>query len=397
MTDGASELDSPDTFQVGVPHEILAGLRRREPLQPVLGPGGERSWRVTRHADIASICRNPQAFSSGAFGLSAEQRATLVLINMDPPGHTRYRQLVSSGFSPRAVEAMEPEIRRRAQALVRRGLERGECDFVADVAARLPLEVICDLLGIPAEDHDLVLGWSTQMVASEDPEFNSSPELVAWAQTQAFGYFGELARERRSHPGDDLVSRLVGAEIDGERLSELELGLFCILLFIGGNETTRNTLAHAVIALTDHPDQRRRLLADPSLLTTATDEVLRYSSALMQFGRTATADVQMHGETIRAGEKLQLWFTSGNRDETVFADPDAFDVGRAPNPHLSFGGGGPHICLGASLARLEIRLMLEQLLQQAPRFEVTGPAVRLQSGSINGVKHLPVRLGPSTS
>ena len=397
MTHGAPELDSPDTFATGVPHEALAALRREEPLQLVYGAAGERSWRVTRHADIAAICRNPQTFSSGAFGLSAEQQASLVLINMDPPAHTRYRQLVSSGFSPRAVHAMEPEIRRRAEALVLRGLELGECDFVSDVAARLPLEVICDLLGIPAEDHDLVLGWSTQMVASEDPEFNSSPELVAWAQTQAFGYFDELARKRRSHPGTDLVSQLVGAEIDGERLSELELGLFCILLLIGGNETTRNTLAHAAIALTDHPDQRRRLLADPALLPTATDEMLRYSSALMQFGRTATADVQLHGETIRVGEKLQLWFTSGNRDESVFTDPDTFDVGRAPNPHLTFGGGGPHICLGASLARLEIRLMLEQLLMHAPEFVVTGPAVRLRSSSINGVKHLPVRMGPSSS
>jgi cholest-4-en-3-one 26-monooxygenase len=263
------------------------------------------------------------------------------------------------------------------------------------VAAHLPLQVICDLMGIPDSDQELVLGWSNRLVASDDPEFNESAAAVDQARAEAFGYFIALAEDRRRRPGNDLVTKLTCAEIDGERLSELELGLFCILLLIGGNETTRNTLAHGLLALLDHPDERERLTQDPTLSTAATDEILRYGSALMHFTRIATTDTEVAGAAIAAGDQVRLWYASANRDESVFADPDRFDVGRRHNPHVTFGGGGPHICLGASLARLEIRLMLEELLPYLRFMELVAPPVRLRSSFLAGIKHLPVRFAGS--
>jgi cholest-4-en-3-one 26-monooxygenase len=382
-------LTSPDTFVAGVPYELFARLRRDAPVALTRSPEGQTFWSVTRYEDVMSASRDPKTFSSNPQP-SAENP---VLINMDPPGHTRYRQLVSSGFSPRTVAAMEPGIRRRASVLIERALDREDVDFVTDVAARLPLEVICDLMGIPAADHDLVLSWSNRLVASDDPEYQVISENRESAQADAFSYFVALANDRRQQPKDDLVTTLVEAEIDGGRLSELELALFCILLLIGGNETTRNTLSHSILLLVEHPDARLQLSREPGLWPAAVEEMLRHSSALMQFTRRATKETEIAGQRIAAGDLLALWYCSANRDEQAYDTPDRFDVGRtAPKPAVTFGGGGPHICLGASLARLEIRLLLEELLSRAGDIVLRSPPVRLRSNFINGVKHLPLRM-----
>jgi cholest-4-en-3-one 26-monooxygenase len=386
------DLASPDTFVAGVPYGVLADLRRDAPVAWCVGEDGAGFWSVTRHADVTAVSRDPKRFSSGAYGATPEEAAQLVLINMDPPQHTRYRQLVSQAFSPRAVEAMEPMIRDRAKALVAQLLAAGELDYVTAVAAQLPLQVICDLLDIPDADRPQLLRWSNRLIASEDPEFNETPAAVAEAQGEAFAYFLELAALRRAQPGDDLITRLVQAEVDGARLSELELGLFCILLLIGGNETTRNTLAHGLLALVEHPQERAALVADPGRAGAATEEILRFSSALMQFTRIATTETQVGGVTVAPGDQLRLWYASANRDEAVFEAPDAFRIRRPAKPVLTFGGGGPHICLGASLARLEIRLMTEELLPYVGSIELTGPPERLRSNFVNGIKHLPIRV-----
>ena len=385
------DLSSPDTFLQGVPHETFAQLRKAAPVAWCVDGDGSGFWSVTRHTDVMSISRDPVRFSSGAHGVSPAEEQTLVLINMDPPRHTRYRQLVSQGFSPRTVDAMEASVRARARALIGRILDSREFDYVTDVAAYLPLQVICDLMGIPDSDQDLVLGWSNRLIASDDPEFNETQAAVDEAQGAAFAYFCELAEHRRRRPADDLITKLVEAELDGSRLSELEIGLFCILLLIGGNETTRNTLAHGLLLLIEQPAERQRLLEDTGLSQSATNELLRFSSALMQFTRIATTDTQVAGTQIAAGEKVRLWYASANRDESVFNDAHRFDVGRGDNPHVTFGGGGPHICLGASLARLEIRVMLEELLPHVSSLELASSPVRLRSSFINGIKHLPIR------
>jgi cholest-4-en-3-one 26-monooxygenase len=391
----AEDLSSPDTFWRGVPHDAFARLRREAPVAWCVGQDGTGFWSVTRHADVRSVSRDPKRFSSGAYGTSPEEAERLVLINMDPPKHTRYRQLVSQAFSPRAVEAMEPDIRARARALVDRILDEGEVDYVTDVAAHLPLQVICGLMGIPDQDQSLVLRWSKRLIALDDPEFNETPTAVGEAQAAAFGYFCELAEERRRQPGNDLITKLVEAEVGGTRLSALEIGLFCILLLIGGNETTRNSLAHALLLLIEHPGECDRLLQEPGLSHSATDEILRYSSALMQLTRIATTDTELAGVQIAEGEQVRLWYASANRDETVFDAATRFDVGRSENSYLTFGGGGPHICLGATLARLEIRVMLEELLPYVTSVELSSAPTRLRSNLVNGITHLPVRVVPS--
>jgi cholest-4-en-3-one 26-monooxygenase len=390
----AEDISSPDTFVRGVPYEIFAELRKNAPVAWCVGEDGAGFWSVTRHADVSAVSRDPKRFSSGAYGTTPEEAQLLVLINMDPPAHTRYRQLVSKGFSPRAVQAMEPVVRERAKRLVARLLESGDVDFVTDVAAHLPLQVICDLMGIPDEDQPMVLRWSNRLIASDDPELNETPAAVDEAQAAAFGYFLELAAQRRGQPGDDLISILVHAELDGTQLTELELGLFCILLLIGGNETTRNTLAHGLLALIEHPEELARLVERPELSELAADEILRHSSALMQFTRIATTDTSIAGVPIAEGDQLRLWYASANRDESVFDAPERFHVRRDPNPLLTFGGGGPHICLGSSLARLQVRVMFEELLPHIGAMELTGPPARLRSNFVNGIKHLPLRMAP---
>jgi cholest-4-en-3-one 26-monooxygenase len=312
---------------------------------------------------------------------------------MDPPDHTRYRKLVNRGFTPRMIAALEPHVRELTVAIVEAALAKGECDFVVDVAAELPLEVIAELLGVPREDRHKLFDWSNRMVGSEDPEYQVSDEHVTEAQIEMFMYAQALAEQRRAEPQQDIVTTLLNAEVDGDTLSEMDFNLFFMLLSVAGNETTRNAIAHGMNAFLENPDQWALLASDPERhIPGAVEEILRWASPVLFFRRNARRDQVLGGQMIKAGEKISLWYISANRDESVFDEPFRFDITRDPNPHIAFGGGGPHFCLGAQLARLEIRLLFEELARRVPRLEGLGEPERLRSNFIGGIKHLPVRL-----
>jgi cholest-4-en-3-one 26-monooxygenase len=318
----------------------------------------------------------------------------LMMLNMDPPLHTRYRRLVNKGFTPRMVSRLEQHIHETADEIIDDVIEKGSADFVTDLVAELPLIVIAELLGVPREDRHRVFDWSNQMVGNEDPEYQITADQATQAAMELYAYAADLFSKKRLDPHEDLMSALTQVEIEGERLSELDLELFFLLLSVAGNETTRNLMAGGMNAFFDHPDEWRRLLADHGLLGTAIEEMLRYVSPVMNFRRQATADMELGGQKIRAGDKVVFFHASANRDEDVFDNPNQLDIARDPNPHIAFGGGGPHFCLGANLARLEIRVMFEHLLDRMPDLTRAAPAERLQSNFINGIKHLPVSFSP---
>ena len=396
-----ADLSHPDTFVRGIPHETFRRLRREAPVfwHPDSFNGGG-FWAVTRHADVWRISLDQKTFSSerGSALLPPFPEEKLVpqreiMLNMDPPRHTKYRRLVNLGFSPKVLNLAEQQIRTRARSIVDAIARRGRCDFVTDVAAELPLQVIVEMLGVPHEDRHQFFEWSNTMVGADDPEYATSRELGELAMMQLFSYANELAVERRRCPREDLTSLLLQAEVDGERLTESQYDSFVMLLAVAGNETTRNLIAGGMLALVEHPEERARLLADRSLLPTAVEEMLRWVSPVMAFKRTPQRNVELHGHTLREGDRVIIWYAAANRDDDVFVDPDRFDVGRSPNEHLGFGIGA-HFCLGAHLARLEIRIMFEELLARLPDIELDGPVERLRSGFLNGIKHMPVRFTP---
>jgi cholest-4-en-3-one 26-monooxygenase len=396
------DLANPDTFVEGVPHEALATLRREAPVyrHPGGATGGD-FWAVTRHEDVSRINKDNQLFSSArASALIFDQdpeslaQQSLMMLNMDPPLHTRYRLLVNKGFTPRMVSQLDANARVLANKIIDNIIERGECDFVTEVAAELPLQIICELLGVPQADRHQVFDWSNRLIGSDDPEYEGSAETAFEASAELYGYFNQLAAERRIDPRADLVSVLLNAEINGDTLSELELDLFFLLLSVAGNETTRNLIAHGMLALMEHPDQRAKLLANPDLLPSTVEEMLRWGTPVMQFRRTATRETQIGEQAIAEGDKIVIYYISANRDERIFDDPYRFDITRSPNDHVAFGGGGPHYCLGHNLARMEIKVMFEELLRRVPDMELAGPVQRLRSNFINGIKHLPVSFTP---
>jgi cholest-4-en-3-one 26-monooxygenase len=396
------DLLDPDAYAAGVPHQTFALLRREAPVHRHEQPGGLPFWAITRHRDVVAVSRDWATFSSerrGALLREAPEEALatqrLMLLNMDPPRHTKLRALVNKGFTPRMVELLRDPIRRVCTELVDAVAGRGECEFVTSIAAELPLQVIAELLGIPQSDRHQVFEWSNTLVGSDDPEWQGSPEDSMNAAMAMYAYANDLAEARRDSPRDDLVSVLMRAEVDGEHLTEMEFDVFFLLLAVAGNETTRNLISGGMLALMEHPDQRRRLLADPSLIDTAVEEMLRWVTPVMQFQRTAQRDTEIAGVPIAEGDRVGLFYVSANRDEAMFEQPDRFDVGRTPNDHIAFGGGGPHYCLGMSLARLEIRLMFEELLRRMPDAELSGPPRRLRSSFLNGIKAMPVRFTPA--
>jgi cholest-4-en-3-one 26-monooxygenase len=403
-----SEIDllDLDTFVRGVPHEWFTYLRHHAPVyrhpEPAGGPG---FWVITCYDDVVQVNRDARTFSSEQerggvvqledLPLDDFNRGGRMMLTMDAPDHTRYRSLVNKGFTPRMIGALGAHIRDITVKILDRALERRECDFVVDVAAELPLQVIAELLGVPMEDRHKVFRWSNRMIGSKDPEYAISDEEVRQAQLEMFMYANALGEERRKNPRDDLVTTLLNAEIDGDRLSEMDFNLFFLLLAVAGNETTRNALSHGVHALIQHPSQYRMLVDDPTLVPSATEEILRWASPVMYFRRNVTADTQVRGQQIKVGDKVTIWYISANRDESVFDDPFSFDIKRSPNEHVAFGGGGEHYCLGANLARMEITIMLEELVKRAPKTELIGDVPRLRSNFVNGLKHLPVRLTPA--
>ncbi len=406
----ATDIDllDKDRFAGGIPHEWFTWLRANAPVFHHDEPDGDGFWVVTRHADIVTANRDAATFSSAqdrggvvtldtpSAPVEGQEMAGNMMLFMDPPAHTRYRKLVNRGFTPRMIGALEPHLRDLTVHIVEDAVAKGECDFVVDVAAELPLEVIAELLGVPREDRFKLFEWSNRMIGADDPEYRVSDESLTNAQVELYMYAQALAEERRADPRDDIVTTLLNAEVDGDTLSELDFNLFFLLLTVAGNETTRNAIAHGMHAFLEHPDQWALLASDPPAhIDGAVEEILRWASPVMYFRRNCTRDTELGGQQIREGDKISLWYISANRDEAVFDDPFRFDITRDPNPHIAFGGGGPHFCLGAQLARLEIRLLFEELAARVPRLESLGTPDRLRSNFVAGIKHLPVRLHPA--
>ena len=396
------DLSDSRSFVPGVPHAWLAYLRRHDPVHWQEEPGGPGYWAVTKYNDCVTVNREYERFSSAAkgtmpFEIGEDEVAqqSLMMLNMDPPLHTRYRRLVNKGFTPRMVRDIEQSIHRSADSIIDQVSEMGRADFVTDLSAELPLQVIAEVLGVPAEDRHRMFDWSNQMVGSEDPEYQLQAEMAMTAAMELYAYAAELFGQKRIDPHADLMSVLTTVEVEGESLSSLELELFFLLLTVAGNETTRNLMSGAMHAFFQYPEQWDRLRNDRSLLPRAVEEMLRFVTPVMNFRRTAMCDTELSGTPIRQGDKIVFFHASGNRDEEIFENPDLFDVGRDPNPHIAFGGGGPHFCLGANLARMEIRVMFEHLLDRLPDIQQAGDVQRLQSRFINGVKHLPVAFTPT--
>jgi len=392
------DLYDPGVYERGLPYEAFAYLRREAPVYWNPEPAGPGFWALTRYDDVVTASRDAATFSSylGTALLDDRdeeslQANRLMMLSQDPPDHTRLRSLVNRGFTPRMIARLEDRIRDLCHELVDELVVKGSTDFVRDIAAQLPLVVIADMLGAHEADRDKIFNWSNRMLGFDDPEMQTSYEDGQAAAIEIFAYANELGRQRREDPRDDIVTKLLQPDGNGDVLSELEFDLFFVLLAVAGNETTRNAASGGMLAFLEHPEQWKRLREDRSLLPTAVEEMLRWVTPVMEFRRTATRDVELRGQRIAAGDKVILFYCSANRDEAVFTDPERFDVARDPNPHIAFGGGGPHFCLGTHLARLELRVLFETLLDRAPDLELAGPVRRLRSNFINGIKEMAVR------
>jgi cytochrome P450 len=394
----------------------FALLRRERPISfheefdppPELPlPKGPGYWSVTRHADVLTASRRSDLFCSGQ-GIQIPDLPPELneffgsMISMDDPRHGRLRRIVARGFTPRSLARLQGDVERRATALVDAVIDEGECDFVTQIAAPLPLGIICDMMGIPESQTQFVFEQTNIILGLGDPEYvtpGTNPLLAALASGKALAeLMNELAADRRQHPTDDLTSQLLNAEIDGETLTDQELASFFVLLVAAGNETTRNAISHGMKALSDHPDERRKWVADfETVAPTAVEEIVRWATPVIHFRRTTTQESELGGQKLRAGEKLVLWYNSANRDEAAFEEPYRFDVTRTPNEHVGFGGPGAHHCLGANLARREITVVFRELLQRLPDLEITGPPEMLRSNFIHGIKRMPCAFTPGGS
>jgi cholest-4-en-3-one 26-monooxygenase len=397
---GELDLSDAANFADDVPYEYFRMLRREAPVCWHPEKDGAGHWAVTRYEDLKLVSRTPLVFSSWMGGTTVRDipgdRLALtraIMLNMDPPQHVKYRRLVQRGFTPRMIEMLSPHVRSLSEAIVDRVAHRGECEFVTEVASELPMQVICQMVGVPEEDWHAIYELSNKLVGFDDPDYQTSLEDGERAAVEMFQYAAKLADLRKAEPRDDLATVLLTAEMDGEKLSDLDFNAFFMLLAVAGNETTRTATTHGARLLAEHPEQRDLLLRDPSRIPLAVEEILRVSSPLNHFRRTATQDTELNGAKIRAGDKVTMWYPSANRDESVFTNPDTFDVSRSPNEHLAFGVG-EHFCLGASLARLELVILFEVLLRRMPDLALDGKPKRLRSNFVNGVKEMRVRFTP---
>jgi cytochrome P450 len=376
--------DDPN-FYTGDADTAFAQLRATDPVHWYADGG---FWVLTKHADILAVSRDPATFRSGGGVLMQDRTRPVVgaesILFLDPPRHARLRKLVSTQFTPRKVAELEPRIREITRGVLDAFDPTAEIDLVDAVTAPVPMLVIAEMLGVPGDDRERFRVWSDAMM---DAATDLTHDAVVKA-AELFGYFAEHLAARRENPGEDLLSRLVHAEVDGEQLTEEELLGFCMTLLVAGNETTRNLLSGGLVALHEYDDQRKLLATDPSLLPTAVEELLRFVSPIMLFARTATRDTEIRGQAIADGDFIVMFYVAANRDDEVFADPDRLDVARDPNPHLAFGFG-EHFCLGAGLARLEARVVLEELLARWPSYDITGPVQRAPSTLLRSVTRLP--------
>ena len=389
----------------------FATLRAERPISfheerdYVVFPQGPGYYALSRHRDVLDASRQPELFCSGKGSNIGDMPEPFLdffgsMINMDDPRHARLRRIVSRGFTPRHLADLQDSVERRATEIVDRLIDKGTCDFVTDVAAALPLAIICDMMGIPESQYEFVFDRTNIILGAGDPEYVSDINEVVPALLTA-GYelaqlVQELGAERRANPTDDLTSALVNADVEGEKLSDEELGPFFVLLVVAGNETTRNAIAHGMHLLTENPDQKAAWLADiDGLSTTAVEEIVRWATPVIHFRRTVTQDgATLGGQAFAEGDKVVLFYNSANRDEALFEDPFTFDIARDPNPHVGFGGPGPHFCLGAHLARREITVMFKELLTRVPDIAATSEPDRLLSNFIHGIKHLDVDVNP---
>jgi cytochrome P450 len=404
------DLTDLDLWAREVPYAEFARRRRAAPVawSPEAAPQAG-FWSVTRYADIVAASRDVATFSSSR-GVSfeeptdADMAARRTIIDTDPPDHTKLRKIMSGSFTQRAIAVYEHFVAGLTEQVLDNGLASGELDFVDAVAKEVPIRVLARIMGLPDADLDQFIDLGDRLIANTDPDITD----VVWGRDDTDAYrsypfrspYGkqlwdlgrQVVAQKLRDPGDDLLSTLLRGEVDGDRLSEVDLDNFFSILVVAGNETTRIAIAQGVLAFCEHPGQWDRLRADPGLLGAAAEEVLRWSCPTHFMRRTAAAGTELGGAQIRAGDKVILWYVSGNRDEAEFPRPDAFDIGRAPNRHLSFGRGGPHLCLGVHLARLEVRVVLAALARRVARFELAGPPRRIRSNFTNGLKTLPVRV-----
>ena len=394
------DLSSHDAFVERVPYEWFRTLRREAPVHFNPEPDGSGFYSVTRYWDIREVHRNFAVYSSEVGGTSLEDlepdqiEARKSMIDTDPPRHTELRKLIARRFTSRSVKVWEDAVRTVCDRVLTEALPKGEFDFVHEVSSEIPMQVFAEILGVPQEDRRLIVDMGDRILGNQDPEYAQPVEdahrLLPFSSPVAlemFEFGRKLAAARRENPADDIISVLVKAD-----LTQREFDVYFVLLATAGNETTRHTITHGLLALLEYPDQLERLRRDPSLYAPAAEEMLRWATAVHYFRRTTTQDTQLAGTKIPAGAKVATWLVSGNRDEEVFENPDTFDVGRTPNKQMAFGPGGIHHCLGAHLARMEVRVVLEEMLKRVDGFELTGKPERLRSNFFNGIKRMPVRV-----
>jgi cholest-4-en-3-one 26-monooxygenase len=393
-------LIDPDIYErSGPPHDQFAWLREHEPVfwhEYGGAPGWPGFWAVTKYEDVMQVSRHPEIFSSQRRSVSLRElpdnvveRRRAMILDMDPPRHTGQRGLVNRGFTPRMISGLEDSIRQTCTRLLDAVAQSGEADLVADVAGPLPVEVICELVGAPREDRARLYELTNRMAAFDDPEI-SSPAVGVQATNEMYAYAAQLGEQRRREPRDDIVTRLLQPDGDGNELTAHEFNVFVLLLVLAGNETTRNAASGGFLTLLQNHAQWRRLLADPALIPTAAEEIIRWVSPINAFRRTAIRDTDLAGQKIAEGDKVLIFYSSANRDEDVFTSPQEFDIDRNPNPHLAFGFG-PHFCLGRHLAALELRILLQAVADRMPAITLDGEVTRLRSNFINGIKRMPVR------
>jgi cholest-4-en-3-one 26-monooxygenase len=403
------DIITPDHYaRNGYPHAEWAYLRKHAPVfwceRDYLF---EPFWAITKHADIITVATQPKLFLNGPRLLivtkvyerpdeqpeQGQQLPFKHLLDMDPPEHGMYRGLVNKRFTPRAVRELQPQIEEITRDILDNATRSNACDFVTDISCKLPLAVIAEQLGVPRQDWDQLFKWTNETIGGADPEFQQGTtvqETMDRARIGLFTYFNDLVEKRRAHPRNDLTSVIANSTLNGQPLPTFELLSYFFLLVVAGNETTRNATTGGLLAFIENPDQWKRLKANPGLIDRTVEEIVRWTTPVIQFARTAKEDAEIRGQKIKAGQVLCLFYPSANRDEEVFQEPNRFDIGRDPNPHLAFGIG-EHFCLGANLARLELEVIFRQLAERLDHVELAGPVERLQSSFVGGIKHMPIR------
>jgi cytochrome P450 len=402
ITEQHIDLSDPDAFVEAVPHAAFKALRAEDPVHWNPEPDGPGFWAVTRYEDIRLVHRDTATYSSEIGGTSLEDlrpdqiEARKSMLDMDPPRHDQLRGLINKRFTPRAVGVWADQVRAVAKKVIDTALGGpDQFDFVREISSEIPMQVFAEILGVPQSERRVIIEIGDRLLGNQDPEFapqtiEPAHELLPFSSPAAlemFEFGRRLAAQRRKHPGPDIITQLAF-----EPLTQQEFDTYFVLLATAGNETTRHTITHGLLALLEHPEQLELLRSDPSLGRSAADEMLRWATPVHHFRRTAAVDTELRGTTIRAGDKVTTWFQSGNRDEEAFEEPDRFDIRRTPNRHMAFGPGGVHHCLGAHLARMEIQITFEELLSRGVTFELDGPAERLRSNFFNGIKRMPVKV-----